>query len=346
MTTPPTPSSDTALIGARGLLTHLTGDTDWPRQVLDMIAEQLISAGDAAKHLANREGEPSHSETHREAEAAIRRARDYHAHLAHLDGAPPNITPALHEHADTNKMARLEILGPHPGWSWTGRAYISAIETVQVSLPEIKVSPWQVERVGLSLRAGQQASVWVWQDRIRSIAPALSASDGPLEGFLPLEADHEWQWAQARFLAAHTVVAAALNIRVQGPVKLGTDWRLPPGPPPNLLPVGDTAIMQHWLIAESAALQAMQQVLIGGDVRAEVDGTIGAVWRRMEQQFAHQVPVWRSQVVLDAAALVDEFADRIDEGAAMLLAHHELIDTDIEAWVDTERYRTVWPNQP
>lgn len=50
----PTPSSDTALVGIHELLTHLTGDTDWPRQVLDMIAEQLISAGDAAKHLADR----------------------------------------------------------------------------------------------------------------------------------------------------------------------------------------------------------------------------------------------------------------------------------------------------
>ncbi|SIO87191.1 hypothetical protein BQ8420_15365 [Nocardiopsis sp. JB363] len=167
----PTPSSDTALVGVHGLLTHLTSDTDWPRQVLDMIAEQLISAGDAAKHLAHREGAPFHFETHREAEAAIRRARDYHAHLAHLDGAPSNITSELHRHADTNKMARIEVLGRYPGWAWAGRAYISAIETVQVSLPEIKVSPWQVERIGLSLRAGQSASVWVWRDRIRSIAP-------------------------------------------------------------------------------------------------------------------------------------------------------------------------------
>lgn len=345
MTTPPTPSSNTALVGVHELLTHLTGDTDWPRQVLDMIAEQLISAGDAAKHLAHREGGPSHSGTHREAEAAIRRARDYHAHLTHLDGAPANITSDLHRHADTNTMARVEVLGRHPGRSWTGRAYINAIETVQVSLPTIKATPWQVERIGLSLRAGQPASVWVWRDRIRSIAPAHSASDGPLEGFLPLVPDQEWQWAQARFLAAHTVVAAALNIRVQGPVQLGTDWRLPPGPPPNLLPAGGTAIMQHWLIAESAALQAMQQVLIGNDVRAEVDATIGAVWQRMENQLAHQVPVWRSQVLLDAAALVYEFTDRIDEAATMLIAQHELTDTDIEAWVDTDRYRAVWPNQ-
>lgn len=345
MSTPPTPSSDAALLGVRKLLTHLTNDADWPRQVLDMIAERLISAGDAAKHLAYREGEPSYSQAHREAEAAINRARDYHAHLGRLDETP-GLNSSLRQHADEGEMVRIQVLGRHPGLSWTGRAYISAIETVQVSLPEIKVSPWQVERVGLSLRVGQEASVWVWRDRILTIAPSLSASDASWEGFLPLVADQEWQWAQARFLSAHTVVAAALNIRVQGPVKLGTDWRLPPGPPPNLFPVGDTAIMQHWLIAESAALQAMQQVLGGNDVRAEVDATIGAVWRRMEHQFAHQAPVWRSQVVLDAAALVREFADRINEGAAMLIAHNELTDTDIEPWLDTDRYLTVWPNQP